>query len=283
MEIALIDMPTILLREVRTDSVEFAEMVRSIRTHGVLNSVLVRPRENGRFQLVDGAWRLTASKAAGKTEIDAIVRDLTDEEVLAIQIETNAVFADTTTMEYAKHLLRLQQAYPGLTIPKLAKLVSKSAFWVKQQMRLLELDEKIQPMVDRGEISLMNAYQLAKLPRHMQMRHLEAGLLQSPEEFKEFIASTIRNLMVESKERAEEKRLASINEEPHPYLRGLNDLKAELKTNRAAALLIADQRPQTHLEAFRLALQWVMHTDHRTLEERRGRVVERTFDELRES
>lgn len=281
--IAQIDMPRILLRDVRTDSVEYAELRNSIsKPHGVLNSVLVRPMGD-RFELVDGAYRLTVCKELGHETIPAISRELTDEEVLAIQIETNAVFMDTTTMEYARHLLRIQQAYPNITMPQLGKLVSKRAHWLKQQLELLKLDPKIQPMVDRGEISVMNAYKLAKLPPHIQRRHLKEAMIMPHDEFKTLVAEIIQQLQMNQKERAEEKRMAEQSAELHPFLRDVKTIKKELATNRQAALLIASQRPKTHLDAFRLALEWAMNIDPLTAAVRRGRAAEDSFSNLEES
>lgn len=279
----LIAMPTFLLRDIRTDSPKYAELLRSVKEHGILNSVLVRPRKGGGYQLVDGAYRLTATRDAGLPDVPAIVKDLTDEEVLALQIQTNSIFVDTTTIEYAKHLLRVQQAYPGITIPRMARLVSKSAFWVKQQLSLLDLDEKIQPMVDRGEVSLMNAYQLAKLPRHMQIRHLPQAIAMERDEFRTLVGEIVKQLMVDNKQRIEEERLAAKSADPIAYMRSIKEVKAELKTRRQAALLLTRERPKTTLDAFRLALQWVLNLDPRSLEARRARNVQNSFSKLEES
>jgi hypothetical protein len=205
--------------------------------------------------------------AARKLEwatIPAIVRDMTDDEALAAMF-TNAMGIPTTPTEYARQILRIHRSMPDITMPRLTAIVGKSNKWVKQQLRLLDLDDRIQPMVDRGELKMLNVYELSKLPKHRQYDQLENCMLMKTAEFHAYIAATILDMSVASKDRKAEARLANTEFNPHRYWRSHGELKQELRTNHAAASLIAGTQPQTLIEAFKLGVDWASHVDPETL------------------
>ncbi len=74
--------------QVRMDK-DMEEMVESIRKYGVLLPALVRPKENGTYEMIAGHRRKKASELAGKTEISCIVRDMTDDEAILLMVDSN--------------------------------------------------------------------------------------------------------------------------------------------------------------------------------------------------
>lgn len=255
--------PPVALRPVRTDTTEFGELKRSMVENGLSNSILVRPTADGNYERVEGGHRLTAARELGWETIPAIVRDMDHAQALTAQF-SNAVYIPTQRTEYAKQLLRLQKEYPGITMPGLAKIVGKSIRWIQEQLLLNNLQKKIKPMVDRGEISASNAYDLAKLPTHRQYPLLKQAILLSNKQFKPLVAEQVRELLVEARDRNSNRRLAA--EEcpefvPTLYGRSFATIRRELVNNREGAAVIAATNPQTLLEAFELGVAWSVHLD----------------------
>lgn len=275
-----IDPPKFLLREVDTNSADFLQLLDAIRDHGLLNSVIVRPSEGDRFELVDGNHRLTACRMLNTGTIEAIVRTMSDVQVWVTQIQANSVRFETSRMEYARHLLRLQQAQPEMTLSQLAKLVGQRNYWVRQQLNLLDLRPEYQTMADRGHLPVMNAYVLAKLPPHIQGRFLELALKLDPKEFRLLVGAEITRLQMNAKDRSEEKRLASIKSDPAPMLRPLSELVKELRSQTAARGLVAHAKPQNLVDAFRLGVQWTLNVDPLTLEERKAKIAEKQISKI---
>jgi ParB/RepB/Spo0J family partition protein len=260
----LIDDPRIALRSAHVESVEYCELKASMGSRGLDNSILLRPKPGGRFERVDGGHRVAAARELAWVSIAAIIREMTDDEALAAMF-TNANQIPTTTIEYAKHILRIQKSQPDITMPRLAAICGKSTRWVRQQLSLNRLDARLSPMVDRGELKMLNVYELARLPKHRQFEQLENCLVMQTAEFRAYIAEIVRNLMVASKDRKAEARLAITKFKPHRYWRSHAELSQELKTNHAAASLLAGEQPKTMLEAFKLAIDWATHVDPETL------------------
>ncbi len=268
----LIDPPPVYMRYVYPDSVDFFALRDSIRDYGQHNSILVRPRPENRFQLVDGAWRLEAHRQLQRETIEAIVRDMTDDEVLLCQLQANAVRRETSRVEYAKHLLRIQKSCPNITVAQLAKYSGKSAVWVRQQLDLLDLRLEYQVMADRGQIGARNAYTLAKLPPHIQGKFIEMAMTLEPDEFAAQVAPEVQRLTMGAKERSEAMREAKSYASPRPYLRSLKEMRRELETWNACNGLLAAVKPTNVKDAFKLGVQWAMNMDPLTLEDRREKL-----------
>jgi ParB/RepB/Spo0J family partition protein len=269
----LIDPPIVFMRKVDTECIEFLELCVSIQTYGLHNSILVRP-QGERFQLVDGAYRLAAHQHLRIEVIEAISREMGDDEVLMSQIQANAVRKETSRIDYAKHLLRIQYALPQTTLTQLARMAGRQPYWVRQQLDLLDLRPEYQTMADRGHLPVLNAYSLAKLPPHIQGQFIEPALNMEPDAFRAMIAPEILQLQMNAKARSEASRIASVTSEPKPYLRQLKELTSELRTCHAAKGLIAEAKPANMTEAFRLGVQWTLNMDPLSVETRKAQMGE---------
>lgn len=190
--------PKVLLRFVNKRSVEYLELVDSIEQTGLWNSICVRPA-GGKYEVIDGFYRLTACRELKRKTIPCIVRHgLTDREVLCAQIRTNAIRPETTPSEFARQLKRIQASQPGITLPEIAVMVNKTAHWVGRQLNLLELSPKIQRWVDRGEIPLDSAYMLAKVPLRVRHKMAEQARVMDVTSFKAWAASRRARIFVSS-------------------------------------------------------------------------------------
>lgn len=128
------------------------DLAASIETRGVLQPVLVRPLGGGKYELVAGERRLRASKKAGLEEIPSLVRDMTDQESLAIALIENLQREDLNAVEEALGYQRLQQEF-GLSQEELARQVGKSRSAVANSLRLLNLPESVRLDIQQNVLS----------------------------------------------------------------------------------------------------------------------------------
>lgn len=131
------------------------ELADSIKQYGVLEPILVQPRENY-YEIVSGERRWRAAKLAGLKEIPVIIKDLTDQEIAEISLIENIQREDLNPIEEALAYKRLLEEF-HLKQDELAEKVSKSRTAVTNSMRLLKLNEEVQQMVVEDMISTGHA------------------------------------------------------------------------------------------------------------------------------
>lgn len=128
------------------------DLCASIQTRGVLQPVLIRPLTAKTFELVAGERRLRASKLAGLTEIPTLIREMTDQESLAIALIENLQREDLNAVEEALGYQQLQQQF-GLSQEELSRQVGKSRSAVANSLRLLNLPGAVQTDIQHGTLS----------------------------------------------------------------------------------------------------------------------------------
>lgn len=137
------------------------ELADSIRQFGVLQPILVQKKGN-RFEIIAGERRWRASRKAGLTEIPAIVREYSDQETLELSLIENIQREDLNPIEEAKAFQRLLEEF-HLRQEDLAARVSKSRTAITNSVRLLRLDERVQDMLEQGQLSMGHARALIPL------------------------------------------------------------------------------------------------------------------------
>lgn len=142
---------------------DLTELVESIRRQGVLQPVLVRPLDEDRFELVFGHRRTRAAREAGLAEIPAMVRDMTDLEVLEAQLVENCQRADIHPMEEAEGYQRLHEQH-GYAVDDIAAKVGKSKAYVYGRMKLCALVPAARPAFLEGRLTPSVALLLARIP-----------------------------------------------------------------------------------------------------------------------
>lgn len=146
----------------RVDEEGLAELAQSVRAHGVLQPVLVRPVAGG-YELVAGERRWRAAQLAGLKTIPAVVKEVDEAERLELALVENLQREDLNPMEEAAGFRQLVEKF-GYTQEQLAARVGKSRSYVANTLRLLGLAEEVQEMVRAGRLSAGHARALLALP-----------------------------------------------------------------------------------------------------------------------
>lgn len=143
---------------------ELAELAESVRKNGVLQPVLVRRKGDGFFELVAGERRLRAATMAGLRNLPAIVRNVTDEQAMIFALVENVQRKDLNPVETARAYHRLLNEF-GFSQETVAQHVGKDRSSVANLMRLLNLPNEIQMLVETGELSTGHAKVVLSLDR----------------------------------------------------------------------------------------------------------------------
>jgi ParB family chromosome partitioning protein len=153
------------------------ELVTSVRAHGVLQPILVRGLADGRYEIVAGERRWRAAQVAGLHEIPAVVRALDDRTAFQIALIENIQRSDLNAIEEARGYRRLIEEF-GHTQQALAGIVGKSRSHVANLLRLLDLPEAVQSMVEDGRLAMGHARALigATDPLALAERAVKEGL-----------------------------------------------------------------------------------------------------------
>lgn len=140
------------------------ELVESIRTHGILQPILVRPLRDGGFEVIAGERRLRAARILGLDRIPARVLEASDEAALELALIENLQREDLNPMEAAEGYHRLMAEF-GLTHEEIAHRIGKDRTTVTNTLRLLALPKEVQQDVAEGRLSLGHAKALLGLER----------------------------------------------------------------------------------------------------------------------
>jgi ParB/RepB/Spo0J family partition protein len=146
----------------RRDLGDLEELIDSVKAHGILEPLLVTPREDY-YLLVCGARRLAAARFLELRTVPAVIRELTEPERVAAMIIENVQRSDLTPLEEASAYARLLEVDPDATQRDLAKLTGVSQRTVSARLALLELPIEALEALDTSRITLANAEQLHKL------------------------------------------------------------------------------------------------------------------------
>lgn len=142
---------------------ELEELVDSIRQNGILQPILVKPLEDGKYEIVAGERRWRAAKMLGLEEIPAIIKDIAEHQALEIALIENIQRENLNPLEEAETYQRLIEEHQ-YTQERMAEVVSKSRSHVANLLRLLTLSEKIKNHLKEGSISLGHAKLLISHP-----------------------------------------------------------------------------------------------------------------------
>jgi len=139
------------------------DLVRSIKTRGILEPVLVR-RVAGRFELVAGERRLQAAQRLGMKEVPVIIVELDDKESLEVALVENVQREDLNPVDEAQAYLILNDEF-GYTHDQIAERVGKDRSTVSNLLRLLKLPEEVRGAIVAGTLTSGHARALLSLPR----------------------------------------------------------------------------------------------------------------------
>jgi ParB/RepB/Spo0J family partition protein len=153
------------------DEGSLEELASSIREHGILQPILVRPLPNNRYQLIAGERRWRASKIADQETVAALVEDIDDETALEIAIIENLQREDLTPLDEAAMYERMVHEH-GYSIRKLAEKLGKDKGYLENRLRLAAAPIEVREMVSLRKDTLSHAYELMKVEDPKKRRKL---------------------------------------------------------------------------------------------------------------
>ena len=155
------------------DEEHLAELAASIREHGVLQPILVRPLEGGNYQLIAGERHWRASALARLSTIPAIVEEIDDETALEIAIIENLQREDLSPLDEALMYERMTRDH-GYSVRKLAQKIGKDKGYIENRLRLADAPDDVKELVSLRKDTLSHAYELLKLDDERKRRRLAA-------------------------------------------------------------------------------------------------------------
>ncbi|MGD8718382.1 MAG: ParB/RepB/Spo0J family partition protein [Candidatus Zixiibacteriota bacterium] len=156
---------------------DWAGFVESVRENGVLEPVLVRPGENGKYSLIAGRRRYTAAAEAGLEEVPAVIFAADDNDAARIALIENLQRRDLTPVEEGLAFRELRDTFSH-TLEDVAARVGRSVPYVSEYIRFLDLPEEATAALDDGRITPSHARVLLHLPDDDARRKLVAEIIE---------------------------------------------------------------------------------------------------------
>jgi ParB family chromosome partitioning protein len=151
----------------RMDEASLAELADSIREQGVMQPILVRPVDGGRYEIIAGERRWRAAQRAGLADVPVLIKAVADQAALALSLIENIQRENLNALEEAQGLARLVAEF-GLTHDAAAKAVGRSRSAVTNLMRLTQLAQPVQDYLHDGALEMGHARALLALPAAQQ-------------------------------------------------------------------------------------------------------------------
>ena len=189
------------------DSEALSELADSISQHGVLQPLLLRPMITGGYRIVAGERRWRAARMAGLTEVPAVIREMSDTEEMLFALIENLQREDLTPLEEARGYRTLIEAQ-DFTQEEVSQAVGKSRPAITNALRLLNLPEDIQQMLENGEITAGHARTLLSFKT-------EEGMRLGAKKAKE--GASVRELEALAKRMNEQKEALAKNPKKNQY------------------------------------------------------------------
>ncbi|MDE7405632.1 MAG: ParB/RepB/Spo0J family partition protein [Clostridiales bacterium] len=133
-----------------------AALVESIKTHGVITPLIVTPKPDGKYMIIAGERRYRAATAAGLVSVPVCVRECTQVQIDELSLIENIQREDLNPMEVARAIKKLMDDY-GYTQEEAAERIGKARPTVANLLRLMDLTEAVQKMVESGQLSAGHA------------------------------------------------------------------------------------------------------------------------------
>jgi ParB family chromosome partitioning protein len=161
----------------KVDAEALSGLAESVRVQGIIQPVVVRPIEGGRYELIAGERRWRAAKAAGLATVPALVRDTDDRESLLHALVENVAREDLSAVEEARAYALLQDEFE-FSLGDVAERVGRSKPSVSNRLRLLELPDDLLDLVERGSLSEGHARAVLAVPGNEERRALARRIVR---------------------------------------------------------------------------------------------------------
>ena len=146
----------------KMDEQGLVELSESIRSQGIMQPILVRKKNNGRYEIIAGERRWQASKKAGMKEIPVLIKEISDSSALAMALIENIQREDLNIIEEAQGIKRLLEEFK-MTHEEAAVALGKSRVAVSNILRLLNLSNYVQNLLLENKIEMGHARALISL------------------------------------------------------------------------------------------------------------------------
>jgi len=153
------------------DKAGLDDLTASVREHGVLQPILVRPLANGRYQLIAGERRWRAAGGAGLEVVPALIEEIDDETALEIAVIENLQREDLSPLDEAMIYDKMVREH-GYSIRKLAQKLGKDKGYLENRLRLADAPAEIQELVSVRKDTISHAYELLKVSDPKKRKHL---------------------------------------------------------------------------------------------------------------
>jgi ParB family transcriptional regulator, chromosome partitioning protein len=161
----------------RFDSEATSALADSIRAQGLVQPVVVRPRQAGGFELIAGERRWRAAREAGMPALPALVRDADDRDTLLLGLVENVAREQLSAVEEARAYALLLDEFE-LSLGDLSERVGKAKPTVSNRLRLLELPDDVLALVERGDLTEGHARAVLAVPDHEGRRRLARQIVR---------------------------------------------------------------------------------------------------------
>ena len=225
------------------DDESLNELADSIKENGVLQPILVRPLNNGGYQIVAGERRWRASRLAELTEVPVLIKDLDDKQTMQIALIENIQRQDLSPIEEALAYKNLMDTY-DMTQDEVAKAVGKSRSAVANFLRLLNISDKLKELVSEGKLSAGHARTLVGLDEEKQIEIANDSIENnwSVRQLEEYVSMLPSEDDLKDKEKKAEQKILKENsfKQDMPFLREFEqsinsnstDLKVKIRSDK---------------------------------------------------
>ena len=147
------------------------DLAASVREHGILQPILVRPAAGSRYQIVAGERRWRAARMAGLDVVPALIEELDDETALEISIIENLQREDLSPLDEALMYERMIHEH-GYSVRRLAQKLGKDKGYLENRLRLADAPPEVKELVSVRKDTLSHAYELMKVPDARKRKRL---------------------------------------------------------------------------------------------------------------
>jgi ParB family chromosome partitioning protein len=161
----------------RFDADPAAGLTESVRSQGVIQPLLVRPRDAGGYEIIAGERRWRAAREAGIATLPAVVREADDRDTLVLALVENVAREQLSAVEEARAYAVLIDEF-GVSLGDVAERVGRSKPAVSNRVRLLDLSDDVLSLVERGQLTEGHARAVLAVPDHEGRRRLAKEIVQ---------------------------------------------------------------------------------------------------------
>jgi ParB family chromosome partitioning protein len=218
---ALTELPVGILKpgrfqpRTRMDPQSIAELGDSIKAQGLIQPILVRPVENGKYEIIAGERRWRAAQLAGLPKVPVVIRAVPDKSALAMALIENIQREDLNPLEEAAGIQRLVDEFE-MTHETAAQAVGRSRSAVTNLLRLLNLSKAVQDLLMQGKIEMGHARALLAVsgPRQAELAQQIIGRNLSVREAEQLVSQTgVTSRKPSRKQQRKDRDLQALEEE----------------------------------------------------------------------